>query len=336
MKFFAVPRKFPKLFLSRCKSVESAVKPAESLSLRRVLSLSIDDVISGISQRCQQQYDLLSLYPETRPVSILKALYSDTILKVSLFQGQHSQEKKAALDRLIGAQIESLEHRHGMVTETLVDVMLSLGSIEEETCRSDIPTFLPRQHLQKSLPSILHRQASLSILLQHGVGLTSKKGSHNSGCVIESEMLSLCMGVKNQAITLANHHFNWSPEINLTVLSIDAIDERYRSQGKVLCVPSFARFILLEIIKNAVHATAAAYLSKNHPPVEILSESSDNENIPAIQVNLISSVESFQMQVVDEGYGMTQEELEKSAGFMWASTMKPRFDILRRFSIQNL
>ena len=34
--------------------------------------------------------------------------------------------------------------------------------------------------------------------------------------------------------------------------------------------------------------------------------------------------------------GMTQEELEKSAGFMWASTMKPRFDILRRFSFQNL
>ena len=324
MRILGLPRNYPKKNSLSCKSVTfAAVSPPESLSVRRVLSLSIDDVTVEICKRCQQQYDDLCIYPETRPVGILKALYSDTILKVGVFQGQHSVEKKAALDRLIGAQIESLEHRHGMVTETLVDLMLSLGPIEESTRRSGTSTFLPRQHLQESLASILHRQASLSVLLQHGVGLTSPKNSHNGGCVVESDMLSLCVGVKNQATTLANHHFNWSPEIKVTVLSSDTVDQQRHRGEKVVCIPSFARFILLEIIKNALHATAEVYQS-NHPNLENLFDSADNEDIPVVQVNLISSSESFQVQVIDEGYGMTEEELDKAVGFMWASTMKPR------------
>ena len=324
MKILGLPRNFPKLFSSRCKLVTlAAVRPPESLSLRRVLSLSIDDVTIEICKRCQQQYDELCIYPETRPISILKALYSDTILKVGVFQGRHSVEKKAALDRLIGAQIESLEHRHGMVTETLVDVMLSLDPIEESTRLSGTSTFLPKQHLQESLKSILHRQASLSVLLQHGVGLTSPKMSHNGGCVIESDMLALCLGVKNQATTLANHHFNWSPEIRVTVLTSETVDQHRQGGAKVLCIPSFARFILLETIKNALHATAEVYQS-NHPNLGNLIDSPENENIPVVQVNLISSTESFQVQVIDEGYGMTEEELNESKGFMWASTMKPR------------
>jgi hypothetical protein len=300
-------------------------EPLKYLSIKKLLSLSVEDLLGEVEKRSRLQFIQLEAFPETRPLSILKSLYSDTIKNVSLFQGTHPPEKSQMLKRLLKSQFESLDARHGMVTQTIADAINSIDCVTEKIVELE----KNKEKMMRSIPTILRRQASISILLQHGLALTSSQHYCPTGCVIESDIAALCNGVKNQAMTLANHQFNWSPEITISIIR-DDLSSTYSSESdEITCIPSFARFILLETFKNALHATADIHLKKNPHLLTLLPSSELDEYLeiidaPAVEVLIIHTTDSVQVRIKDEGYGMTADEIEKSAGFMWASTIKPR------------
>lgn len=293
----------------------------KKISIKKLLSLPIPTILEQIAVRCKEQYDHLEIYPETRPVRILRSLYKDTVENIKVFQGNHPPEKKQALDRLLKAQLESLDTRHGMVTETLADAFLSLSHIDYDGSDARTPRHL--QKMEHFLPSILRRQAGISVLLQHGVGLTSSQHYSVMGCVADSNIMALCTGVKNQADTLANHQFNWSPDIIISVKNDSS------SSVNITCIPSFARFVLLEIFKNSLQATAELYLSRNPNFSEATSSpdfdiSGEEIDIPIVKVDLECSDECVRIIVKDEGSGMTAEQLDRASMFLGASTIKVR------------
>jgi hypothetical protein len=307
------------------KNLPTVHEPLKYFSIKELLSLSATDLLGEVEKRSRLQCTQLETFPETRPLSILKSLYSDTIKNVSLFQGTHPPEKSQILERLLKSQFESLDARHGMVTQTIADAINSIDCITERILEPE----KNKEQMMRSIPTILRRQASISILLQHGLALTSSQHYCATGCVIESDIAALCNGVKNQAMTLANHQFNWSPEISISIIGEDLSHTHSSKSNQIICVPSFARFVLLETFKNALHATAETYLKKNPHLLTLLPSSELDEYLeiidaPAVEVLIIHTADSVQVRIKDDGYGMTAEEIEKSAGFMWASTIKPR------------
>ena len=295
------------------------------LSLGTLLSLSVPQIIQQIAVRSKLQYDHLDTYPQTRPLRILRSLYKDTVENIEVFQGTNSPERTQALGRLLKSQLESLDTRHGMVTETLADAFSSLNLSENG---SDAQSKEHLTRMQQHLPLILRTQASISALLQHGVGLTSSRHFCATGCVVDSDIMVLCTGVKNQAVTLANHQFNWSPDIIIS-MSHDNSAPGILMNSRIICIPSFARFVLLEIFKNSLQATAELYLERN-PYVLKASTSPDFEitaedfEIPIVRVDIACSIECVKITVRDEGSGMTPEVLDRASEFLWASTIKVR------------
>lgn len=299
--------------------------PQKYFSIKKLLALSVADLLIEVEKRSRLQYIQLDAFPETRPLSILKSLYLDTIKNVRLFQGTHPLEKSQMLERLLKSQFESLDTRHGMVTCTIADAINSVDCITEKVIEPE----KNKEQMMRSIPSILRRQASISILLQHGLALTSSQHYCASGCVIESDIAALCSGVKNQAMTLANHQFNWSPEISILIIADDLCSANSSKSNEIICIPSFARFVLLETFKNALHATAEAYLKKNPHLLTLLPSSELDEYLeiidaPAVEVQIMHTTDSVKVRIKDYGYGMTAEEIEKSTEFMWASTIKQR------------
>lgn len=284
MRAFSVLRQTPKRF-----------------SLQTLLCAPINEVVNEVAVRCKFQHDHLKEFPDTRPISTLKSLFKDTIEKLEVFQGSIPLDKKEILDRLLKLQLESLDTRHGMVTETLGDAFHSLNHYEHpQIPLGDIQLF------QHSLPQILHSQASISVLLQHGVALTSSAEM----AIVETDMMTLCTGVKNQATTLTEHEFNWSPEVVITIA--DTTNDIEITENSVTCVPSFARFVVLEILKNALHTTAHKYVSSNplilkqlaEPDldhVEIINEIMDN--CPSVKIDINCNSECVEIIVKDEGAG---------------------------------
>jgi hypothetical protein len=102
----------------------------KKLSLQTLLKAPINEVVSEVAVRCNLQYNYLKDFPESRPISILKSLYKDTIDKLEVFQEKKEIldiSRKETLDRLLKVQFESLDARHGMITETLGDAFVSLS-----------------------------------------------------------------------------------------------------------------------------------------------------------------------------------------------------------------
>ena len=296
------------------------------LSIRKLLALPIEEILNEITVRCQLQFDHLHVYPENRPISILKSLYKDTIKSIGILRSPHQHIDSQVLSRLIKSQLESLDTRHGMVTETIADAFIASSTNKSEHCSHIMG---PSKEVHDLSSAFLHRQASILTLLQHGVGLTSSQYYCATGCVVESDMMALCVGVKNQAETLANHQYNWSPDIVILRNSRrDNLDSSVED-CRIFCIPSFIRFSLLEIFKNALHATAELHIAE-HPYISDISSSSHFDvsdgdfEIPCVHVDIITSTDSIDICVTDKGTGMTSGELENASRFLWASTLKPR------------
>lgn len=250
-------------------------------------------LLEEIAARNVAQLQEMSVIPTTRPISILNSLYTDTI---SSLQTHYSQ------DRQLEVKLASLDARHGMVIETLADA------------------FSP--HLQPILPKLLRRQASISVLLQHAVGLTSTRYFNATGAVSTADIVSMCQDVKNQAIMLAEHQHNWSCDVKVVMAS--SITTTAPSSIDMTCVPSFVRFALLEVVKNAVGATIEQYEQHNRA----LFDSSEIDlaemmsMAPPCVIHIHERDEEVEITVADEGLGMTVDEQDRAFDFLRSSTIK--------------
>jgi signal transduction histidine kinase len=272
-------------------------------------------LLDEIVARNVAQLQELRVVPTTRPISILNSLYTDTIASLRTHYTQ---------DRQLEVKLSSLDARHGMVIETFADA------------------FSP--HLQPILPQLLRRQASISVLLQHAVGLTSARYFNATGAVEIADVVSMCQDVKNQAIMLAEHQHNWSCDVQVVTTSSattpttptpgnSTSSSNSTSSGNssnsinsinITCVPSFLRFALLEVVKNAVGATIEEYEENNRalfasPEVDLAEMMS---MAPICVITIHDTPDAVEVTVADQGVGMSPEEQKSAFDFLHSSTIK--------------
>ena len=207
-------------------------------------------------------------------IESLKALYSDTLEFASNI-GQQPVKKRmnnnlfqtstltsTRMKKFISNKFEFLDARHSTVIETFADIV----KIMEEKNRDEalITTFL-------------ENQTSTSLLLQHGFLLSSKKFHQPTGCAqYDCNIFNMCEGVIEHATNLADHNVNGlhrCPMINLKE------SRNCNMRSSIDCVPSSVRFVLLELVKNAISSTLLQSQSCNYkasvPPIDVILESTD-------------------------------------------------------------
>jgi hypothetical protein len=100
------------------------VRAPHRFSLKSLLGFPLKDLVQEIAIRSNHQYNILTVYPELQPISILKSLYGDTsssLLSISDLNdrtGAHLVDKDVQ-SRILSSKLKSLESRHCMVTETV-------------------------------------------------------------------------------------------------------------------------------------------------------------------------------------------------------------------------
>ena len=191
-------------------------------------------LLEDICFRSARQLSKLDTLPTNRPITILKSLYADTI---------HSlQTIPFANNRLLETTLASLDSRQGMVIETVADAY--------------------SKHFHPILPEYLRNQSSLSVLLQHAVGLTSSRHFNATGAVnVNVDLVSLCQDIRNQSTMLAEHQTGWSCDVVITTKN-----QQHPNQPILAtCIPSLVRFAILEVVKNAGILFSQSYSTNNFP-----------------------------------------------------------------------
>ena len=176
--------------------------------------------------------------------------------------------------------------------------------------------------IRDNINLILRRQTGISILLQHTVALSSKTFSRPTGCVENHDVKKLCEDVKLEATTLAEHHFNWSPEIH-----IQCKQQGVSGQPSVTVwmVPSLGRFVLMEVFKNALYATAKKFHDDRGLEIGSMIDPDIVADAPPVHVEINSSDKEVLVRITDQGVGMTKVQVADSKKFLWSSTLKAMY-----------
>ena len=186
-------------------------------------------LLDDICYRSTTQLSKLETLPINRPISILKSLYADTIQSLQTIPWRESNETSVVSNsRLLETTLGSLDARQGMVIETVADAY--------------------SKHFHHILPGYLRTQSSLSVLLQHAVGLTSSRHFNATGAVNRNvDLVALCHDIRNQTIMLAEHQTGWSCDVIIT----NKNQQHPNQPILATCIPSRVRFAILEVVKNA-------------------------------------------------------------------------------------
>ena len=206
-------------------------------------------LLEDICFRNAQQLTKLETLPINRPISILKSLYADTIRSLQAIPWRESKEASVVSNnRLLETTLASLDSRQGMVIETVADAYST--------------------HFCHILPDYLRNQSSISVLLQHAVGLTSTRHFNATGAVnLNVDLVSLCQDIRNQSTMLAEHQTGWSCDVIITTKN-----QQHPNQPILAtCIPSLVRFAILEVVKNAGRLLSLPYSTNNLPLIELYS-----------------------------------------------------------------
>jgi signal transduction histidine kinase len=131
------------------------------------------------------------------------------------------------------------------------------------------------------------------------------------------DVKKLCEDVRIEATNLAEHHFNWSPEVVITT-------NKTSDQIQLWMIPYFGRFILLEVLKNALYATALKFMDDNNIVKSSLVDPDIVSSAPPVRLSITSSTEGVRVCVADSGGGMSDETVRNATKFLWASTLQAR------------
>lgn len=239
-------------------------------------------------------------------LSAVTYLYKDTLSTLSLFEQkmtestsetQSSSLSGKALHTQLGKAIESLDTRHGMIIDTLADALLSYKA--EEGPEDD------------TIKAIVKQQMIISLSLQHAVALTSVKNHlySKTGCIKAVDLPALCeMARENTNALVMHEHINYPSIVISTDEASLAFVKKYEG------IPSVLYFVLLELMKNAAHATI------------INNKQQQQEDLQDIDVK-ISYCEDINrakkgkkkpvllIEIVDQGIGMTKDQIKESKAF---------------------
>ena len=268
-----------------------------------------------LQPRCSTQLELLDLMAKKskkshvdspinarrslKNIKSLQRLYRDTLdftLTIEKDQELDVRESKtlqisSRTKKFILNKFEFLEARHSTVVESFADIVTLIRYDDRD---------------EDLISNFLHIQTSVAILLQHGFLLSSKKFYQQTGCVqYNCDLLTMCEGVIDHAINLAEHNvdgINRCPSINIHLDQGEGLEVNENMWG-VDCIPSSVRFVLLELLKNAISST-------------LLQNGTRNISLPPIDVILRSTNTHIIVYVHDRGTGLRGRTLHDLSKFV--------------------
>ena len=274
------------------------------VSIRGLLDIAANkllyhqDICSNISVRCRKQLLLLEKIGTLNKSCVsMRKLYADTIEFADVFSNIDG-DNSLALSKHMLNKFEFLDARHSTVIESFADVVHSLP-ISDRT--SD---------MEANINSYIACQSSLSLLLQHGFHLSSKKFYHSTGCVRHNvNIFDICEGAKEHALSIAEHHYTRCPDVIIGPISM-------RGRGTMnssicaTCVPSHIRFITLELLKNAIASVIRqeALVSSSMLAPPSLSQRPLMHDLPPPILTVLEFENEIRVQIDDQGIGFEGRE----------------------------
>jgi signal transduction histidine kinase len=245
-------------------------------------------------------------------VSLLEHLYKDTSMQIKRFVPENGGIRKEsdgiggnitgkALERQLRDKIYDLDARHSMVIDSIADLKRA------SKCQHEV------------IEEVLKRQLRLMVAIQHAYHLTQAKHYHPTGCVhIDADLISVLKGARAQARSVADHAFNMCPEINIVNQENDAITD------SMLLFPAFIpaslHFVVVELLKNAIHASMSKSLTAPSPVV----------------VKVFDSDDEVCIEVSDKGTGMTEAGVNQSTQFLESATVSSQQLVNEQASYQPM
>mmetsp|Transcript_40888 Transcript_40888/g.41761 ORF Transcript_40888/g.41761 Transcript_40888/m.41761 type:complete len:345 (-) Transcript_40888:42-1076(-) len=270
------------------------------LSLKKLTNLPLINILQGINSRSSGQLEMLRMVTKTRPVDILLHLYRDTdSFSTSVLSALNSESKIKYTEKYLASRFDTLEARHSMVIETLADVRRSIGNQESS--------------LDKRINDFLWRHTGISLLLQQGLHKLSNK-SYYPNCVgTDVNINSLLEDVKSEATILAEHHFNWCPEIVIVSTPIENIT--------LTCIPSIYRFVLLELLKNGLYSTITH--SESLSVTAAAAGGGSSAFTPYVKIHIMEMPEKVVVDIIDNGIGLSSNQTDSLFQFQSQHSIVP-------------
>lgn len=293
------------------------------LSLSDLLTCSDHKILlSQLMHRNSLQLTYFNELPKTREIKVLIRLNQDSIdISNVIYKKYISTNITSNENRLIGVWLQSLSCRHSLFTETLSDFCLNSYFHKNESI----------------IYKILACQCSYTCILEH---FTGKYHSNYENFIHSTSIMKLCEDSKFHAINLAEHQENWSPRIDINYSNITLYENKVN-----YIIPSRVKFVLIEVLKNALAATIKQYNHEiNTLKMKGLDFQDEIMNIPSVQVIIeYDKVTSLELQdspqkiiitVIDQGIGMTSHQLSHAFRFLYFSTMKASEMVTQQLSYQ--
>lgn len=271
------------------------------LSISKLLNIAEKSNFSSIlghllQPRCNAQLELLNLLAtksrgghekarrNINDITSLELLYRDT-LDFALQMGQEQELGKqdcgsrgprtpARIKKYILNKFEFLDARHSTAIESFADII----KLTRDNNRDE-----------ELISNFLQIQTSVTLLLQHGFLLSSNKFYQQTGCVQRNcNLVTMCEGVVEHAINLAEHNTDGITRCPLINVYLDWGGRQSEVDEKIWtidCISSSVRFVLLELLKNAISSTLFSYHdSKNSlSPIDVTLRSTNTHIIVSVQ-----------------------------------------------------
>lgn len=290
---------------------------AASLTLKRLSKLPFRPCCSLLSAHATFQFNNLSRIQESNDSVILKHLYTDTIDTLRNLEKLQDVtiDMEASTNRSFYKQLDQLVVRHGMSTENVI-MLISKSNNNHD--------FKTEEFLKEQIKISVFLQ-KLNDILQSTKVASSSSSVSNQQTIRSANLLQLCSDAAMEVENLAELTYNVSPEIIQLPLyapqslikpkskSVDS--EKKKSVERiedVFTIPSLLRFVVIEILKNAVHATIQKHIDqigeKENRPGSLGLES-EREHLSKVKINLTSTVKECVITVTDSGTGMTEAQI---------------------------
>jgi hypothetical protein len=239
------------------------------------LSPAIMDLCCQLSLRSQHQLkhlnSLSNLKPKTlvlsNPINTLVRVYKDTSLTLDRFYASGNQNQLQFNKKHVQDTFDMLSARHGLTIETFSEIHSHIMPKDLSKSGDCIINNFLRTHV--SVWVLL--QQCLDVLIQFPsespndyvenvkINQSVEVDKQRVGCVVlNANINDICADARLQAITLADHNHGYCPPIIFSCNDTVANAKLSSVANKVVttaAIPSMIRFIVLELLKNAIYST---------------------------------------------------------------------------------
>ena len=285
----AAPVRFciKKLIELRKTPLASAIKVAsEQISIRS--NVQSDLLTTPLWSHLLKDNKTMSSEPicyDERSIDTLQRVHRDISSSLALFTTNYSNadsetdilsNRYKIDDKFVLNTFDTLIARHGLTVETYTEaVYRTMTARGSENLNHDV------------IKSFLENHIGIGILLQHGYELLNQalnpppalligSSSDKVGAVsMDTNLYQLVEDVKYQVTTLSEHNYNCCPDIKIE-------SNLAAGSAPVVAIPYIVRYVLLEVLKNAVHSTVMHH--SKHSETETEGEKETGADMEPVDV----------------------------------------------------